>query len=132
MLKKILPLLVLLVVGCGGSSGGSNVNNPFAGTWAGSWVLSDGSASGTSVVTIAGDGTTTGATEQTAPFSVPNGSISGHVDNNGNISGSYSYPGQGTYGFSGTLSFGGAGLIGNFQQQTAGGTVTTIFNLQRL
>jgi hypothetical protein len=86
---SVLALVVL--AGCGGGNGGSGSGpSPFGGTWSGTW--SDATQSGTLKVTVTEDGGMTGSiVNDTLGL---NGTVSGTVQNNGDVTSTYLYPGQ--------------------------------------
>jgi hypothetical protein len=126
---KLAIAFILMAVslwGCGGGGGGgSSTPSPFAGTFDGTWTATGDS--GTAHLTIANSGNVAGSTHSTALDE--DGSVSGHISSNGNVSGTYSYPSTGNINVSGTLvlSNGGNTLSGSI----TGSGVTTNFILAR-
>jgi hypothetical protein len=80
----LLSTFLLIVWGCGGTG----ANNPFAGTWTGTWSEpSNGSETGTWSVTVSSTGLLLGsATNSAADHVGLTGSITGSVDSGGNLS----------------------------------------------
>jgi hypothetical protein len=119
----ILLLLSFALVGCGGGGATTVANSPFAGTYIGTFTVSDGEA-GTANLTAATNGTIAGTIHNTTL--VADGSISGNIQNNGTVSGAYQYTNEPAVGFSGTWA------LTNQQPPHLTGTVTSTVGNQTL
>lgn len=117
MLTKLFLLLVcvLTLIACGGGGGGgSSFPNSYVGTWAGTWANSVDN--GNVTVTITDDRSFTG--EITDPdLAGQTGLLSGEIDNNGTISGTFQYPGGATHDLEGTWQ------LSNFNGTLSGGAL---------
>lgn len=103
--------LLLVVLGCGGS--GTLTHSPFEGQWAGTWESASLGEDGTVDMTIASNGAMTGAVRDQFGDTA---SLSGRVNNAGQVSGTVQYPGMQAVSLSGTLTFNQQGrLVGTFR-----------------
>ncbi len=124
-------LVLLFIFGCGGGGGSSPAaatNNPYAGSWQGSWKDPGVQQSGLFTVTVATDGTTTGTADDcTLNIS---GALFGTTDANGRFSGTVTYPGQTASAFIATFSFSNGLIIGDLVQTMPNGqTISGSFRM---
>lgn len=127
MRKAFLASALLLVglVGCGGSGGGSVANSLFAGHWTGTYTTT-GSQNGTADITIGTNGHVTGSGHNNT-LNIDFG-ITGDIDNTGAVTGNLTGGLAGT--LDGTLTIGGNGhLTGALNQHVNNQTITANFDL---
>jgi hemolysin activation/secretion protein len=129
-LSLLLGVGLAIAVGCGGQGGGTGTvaQNPFAGQWAGTWSTPGNGESGTVAnLAIGNNGNLTGQTTLTAQPDPINGTISGTVAANGQLSATMNYivnNNPRTITVSGTVSRNQAGT------QITGGNLTYVENGQ--
>ena len=91
---------------------------PYAGSWQGTWKAPSLRQSGLFTLTVSNDGTSTGSIDN---FTLNNaGTLDATTDDNGNLSGTVTYPGQRDAKLSATLFMSGGVVNGNFVQYVAG------------
>ena len=124
-MRKVFLCMVLLgfLAGCGG---GSSDNNPFAGSWSGTWTDATTTDSGTLALTISNSGSVTGTVAITAPSSsAASGTVTGTVNSGGQLNATYNYSGTLTTE-SGFVVFGPTGQMqGNLTETQTGAVIGT-------
>lgn len=91
---------------------------PYSGSWQGTWKAPSLRQSGLFTLTVSNDGTSTGSIDN---FTLNNaGTLDATTDDNGNLSGTVTYPGQRDAKLSATLFMSGGVVSGNFVQYVAG------------
>lgn len=121
-------LLLPLLAGCGGSSGGPSAISPFKGHWVGNYT-SDISQSGTANLTVGNDGSVTGTGHNTT--SNFDFDVAGTVQDSGHLTGDFS--GGMTARIDGDVAVANNGhLTGTVHQMNGSATVTLQIDLTPL
>ena len=121
----ILVCVGLALTGCGGGGGGSVVPSPFAGTFSGTFTTSSGQ-NGTANMTVSSSGNMVGTIHNNTVSA--DGTVSGHIDNAGNASGSYRYSPDPAVSFTGVMNLSGTTLSGAL----SGGGGSSNFTLTKM
>ena len=117
-------LLALLATGCAGLAA-PFINNPYAGTYNGTFVASDG-RTGPATFNLTNIGNVFGQLTDTATNQ--QGTLNGSVDTNGMFNGTAAFPGS-SHAVSGQISKSAAGITGTFNG-TGGYSISVDVNKQ--
>lgn len=130
-MRKLLVLIaaVAAVVGCGG--GGENpVAFPYTGTWVGTWNSPELEQGGEATFIIARDGEVSGAIEN--ELFEGDGVVDGTIQENGDVSGTVTYPDFPPMMIMGRVNFDEEGhLVGTLSQSVGEGSVAVQIDVAR-
>jgi hypothetical protein len=111
-------LFASVLVGCGGSGGGSSDPSPFAGSYSGAFNIPSISQVGTMTVAVTTGGKLTGNYINTTAGT--SGTVQGSINSTGTFSGTIKPSGFASSTLNGTLSLSGADLTGTLTQVQGG------------
>ncbi|HLO98855.1 MAG TPA: hypothetical protein VK171_09705 [Fimbriimonas sp.] len=118
MIKRYAIAVGLLaaLVGCGGAGDTGRLPSLYQGSWAGNWNSSDAADGGAISFTVSADGSFSGtiATKSTS------GSVSGHIDKYGALTGVSSFAGGGNMIMGGAVTMSSGRISSNFNYVVSG------------
>lgn len=108
--------LAVLVIGCGGAGDTGRLPSLYQGSWSGNWNSSDAADGGPIEFTVTADGSFSGTIETKSAA----GTVAGHIDKTGKLTGISSFTGGSNMIMGGQVTMSSGRISSNFNYVVSG------------